>query len=192
MVKWLLQKIVGSKHTREINKIWPLVRKINAIEEELQSLTDDQLREKTANWQGELRAMEQKVDDEIDQWRAEKEAELIAGNENERIGYSSTVGAESELLQARRDLEEQARRKKLERLGDVHDEQSAYLEKIMPEAVSQKRGFKGYKSVNYNCLVGLLVETVKNQNNRMKQMEKKLEETQEFLLSNVEYMNYDM
>ena len=72
MVKWLLQKIVGSKHTRVINKIWPLVRKINVIEEELQSLTDDQLRAKTAHWQDELRAMEQKVDDEIDQWRAEK------------------------------------------------------------------------------------------------------------------------
>ena len=142
MVKWLLQKIVGSKHTREINKIWPLVRKINVIEEELQSLTDDQLRAKTAHWQDELRAMEQKVDDEIDQWRAEKEAELVSGNQQE--------GAESELLQARRDLEEQARRKKLERLVDVHDEQSAYLEKIMPEAFAVvKNGARRMVGLNY-------------------------------------------
>ena len=64
------------------------------------------------------------------------------------------------------------------------------VEQIMPDAVFNNPN--GAKSVNYNCLVGLLIETVKNQNNRMKQMEKKLEETQEFLLSNVDYMNYDV
>ena len=65
------------------------------------------------------------------------------------------------------------------------------VEQIMPEAVYGGNGNRA-RSVNYNCLVGLLVETVKNQNKRMKEMEKKLEDTQEFLLSNVEYMNYDM
>ena len=105
MVKWLLQKIVGSKHTREINKLWPLVRKINSIEEELQSLTDDQLREKTANWQRDLRAMVQKVDDEIDEWKKGKEQALTSGSTGE--------SADSDLHQARRDIEEQARRKKV-------------------------------------------------------------------------------
>ena len=60
----------------------------------------------------------------------------------------------------------------------------------MPEAVFNNPN--GAKSVNYNCLVGLLVETVKKQNDKMKVMEQKLQETQEFLLSNVEYMNYNI
>ncbi|MCH2059138.1 MAG: preprotein translocase subunit SecA [Verrucomicrobiales bacterium] len=142
MVKWLLQKIVGSKHTREINKLWPLVRKINSIEEELQSLTDDQLREKTANWQRELRAMVQKVDDEIDEWKKGKEQALTSGSTGE--------SADSDLHQARRDIEEQARRKKLERMVLVHDEQSAYMDQIMPEAFAVvKNGARRMVGLNY-------------------------------------------
>ena len=142
MVKWLLQKIVGSKHAREIKRLWPLVRKINGIEVELQSLTDDELRGKTAQWQSELRSMEQRVDDEVDQWRSEKESAIPQGSE--------ASGEDGNLRQSKRDLEEQARRMKLERMHAIYDEQSAYLEKILPEAFAVvKSGARRMIGLNY-------------------------------------------
>jgi preprotein translocase subunit SecA len=59
MVSWMLRKVIGSKNQREIRRIRPLAEKINRLEEQFQSLTDEQLREKTAQWKGEL----SKIDD---------------------------------------------------------------------------------------------------------------------------------
>jgi preprotein translocase subunit SecA len=59
MVSWVLRKVIGSKNQREIRRIRPLVEKINRLEEQFRSLSDDQLREKTAQWKEEL----SKIDD---------------------------------------------------------------------------------------------------------------------------------
>ena len=59
MVSLMFRKVIGSKNQREIRRIRPLVEKINRLEEQFQSLTDEQLREKTAQWKGEL----SKIDD---------------------------------------------------------------------------------------------------------------------------------
>ena len=45
-----IKKIIGSRNDREVKKLWPLVRKINEIEASLQSLPDQALRDKTAEW----------------------------------------------------------------------------------------------------------------------------------------------
>ena len=58
MVSWILRKVLGSKNQREIRRLRPLVEKINRLEEEFQALTDDQLREKTANWKRDLANIE--------------------------------------------------------------------------------------------------------------------------------------
>ena len=42
----LLQKLFGSKHTRKLKKITPLVKKINDLEEEFSSINDDLLKNK--------------------------------------------------------------------------------------------------------------------------------------------------
>ena len=117
MVKWLLKKIVGSKHQRELKRAWPVVKKINELEAGLQSLSVDELRAKTKAWQDDLKAIETRLDDEISQWKESELRKLSADD-----------------AQGRRDLDEQARRRKLDRMGDVYDEQAAYLEKILPEA----------------------------------------------------------
>lgn len=54
MIKWVLTKIVGSKNQREIKRMRPIVEKINQLEVEYQSLTDDELREKVSEWQDNL------------------------------------------------------------------------------------------------------------------------------------------
>jgi preprotein translocase subunit SecA len=54
MVSWILRKVLGSKNQREVKRIRPLVDKINQLEQEFQTLTEDQLREKTAQWKKDL------------------------------------------------------------------------------------------------------------------------------------------
>lgn len=54
MLNWVLKKIIGSKNQREIRRMMPLVRRINELEEQLQSLPEEVLREKTAAWKAEL------------------------------------------------------------------------------------------------------------------------------------------
>src|SRR5881296_4085132 len=50
MLDTLVKKFVGSRNDREIKKIQPLVAKINDLEPRLSSLTDEQLKAKTAEF----------------------------------------------------------------------------------------------------------------------------------------------
>ena len=57
MVNWILKKILGSKNQREIKRLRPLAQRINALDEQFKSLSDDDLRAKTAAWKQELSAI---------------------------------------------------------------------------------------------------------------------------------------
>lgn len=46
----LIRKIVGSKNERDLKKLWPIVDKINGMEPQMQALSDDELRAKTAEF----------------------------------------------------------------------------------------------------------------------------------------------
>jgi preprotein translocase subunit SecA len=50
MLDTLLKKFVGSNNDREVKKVQPLVLKINELEHQISSLSDDQLRSKTAEF----------------------------------------------------------------------------------------------------------------------------------------------
>ncbi|NRB27674.1 MAG: hypothetical protein HRU37_08345, partial [Roseibacillus sp.] len=54
MIKWILQKIVGSKHQRIVKRMWPVVAKVNKIEDALQEESRDTILEKGAGWQKHL------------------------------------------------------------------------------------------------------------------------------------------
>src|SRR5450432_537566 len=58
MVSWILKKILGSKNQREIKRMQPIVRQINAFDEQFKALSDDDLRAKTAAWNNEISATE--------------------------------------------------------------------------------------------------------------------------------------
>src|SRR3569832_313761 len=47
MIGQLLAKVIGTQNEREIKRLRPLVAEINALEPDVQKLTDDQLRAKT-------------------------------------------------------------------------------------------------------------------------------------------------
>jgi preprotein translocase subunit SecA len=57
MIGFIFKKIIGSKNDREVKKLRPLVARINEIEAGLQTLSDEDLRQKTATWKAELSAI---------------------------------------------------------------------------------------------------------------------------------------
>src|SRR6188768_1448542 len=94
MVAWILKKILGSKNQRELKRLMPIVRQVNEFDEQLKSLSDDELRAKTANWKEEI----SKIPDLQEQWtRLDEilpEAFAVVKNAARRLkdrGHSFTV-----------------------------------------------------------------------------------------------------
>jgi preprotein translocase subunit SecA len=58
MIGFIVKKFIGSKNDREVKRLRPLVAKVNGLEEELQKVPDDVLRQKTAGWKEELSKIE--------------------------------------------------------------------------------------------------------------------------------------
>jgi len=54
MVKWFIQKFIGTKNDRDLKKVRPLVSAVNDIEPRIQALTDAALRAKTAEFKNKL------------------------------------------------------------------------------------------------------------------------------------------
>jgi len=65
MVGWILKKILGSKNQRELKRLMPIVRRVNDFDEQFKSLSDEELRAKTAIWKEELA----KIPELEDQWK---------------------------------------------------------------------------------------------------------------------------
>ncbi len=58
MMQWILKKIVGTKNERDVRKMRPMVKRINELEEQLQALSEEQLKAKTAEFKERLAAGE--------------------------------------------------------------------------------------------------------------------------------------
>jgi len=54
LINTLLGKVFGTKNEREIKRLQPRVQAINALEPEIQKLSDDQLRAKTAEFRARI------------------------------------------------------------------------------------------------------------------------------------------
>src|ERR1700757_4909418 len=65
MVAWILKKILGSKNQRELRRLAPIVRRVNEFDEQFKSLSDDELRAKTAAWKEDF----SKIPELEDQWK---------------------------------------------------------------------------------------------------------------------------
>ncbi len=62
MIGFIVKKIIGSKNDREVKRLRPRVARINEIEAGLKSLSDDDLRQKTADWKARLSAIQDKAE----------------------------------------------------------------------------------------------------------------------------------
>ena len=64
MINTLLGKIFGTKNEREVKRLKPRVEAINALEPEMQKLSDDQLRGKTAEFRARIQGRLSSIADE--------------------------------------------------------------------------------------------------------------------------------
>ncbi len=54
MVNWILKRILGSRNQRVLRGMMPIVKRINEFDEQFKTLSDDDLRAKTAAWKARL------------------------------------------------------------------------------------------------------------------------------------------
>ncbi|NIP93868.1 MAG: preprotein translocase subunit SecA, partial [Akkermansiaceae bacterium] len=137
MIKWTLQKIVGTKHQRELRRMWPMVTKINEIEQALQRQSPEALLEKTTGWQKHLHRylpLKTATKREIERMGPEQLAEL-AGSLNQRFAslrdefpsLPAQVDATTDSIDAAKESFHQIEEKFPER-------RARYLDQILPEA----------------------------------------------------------
>ena len=138
MLKWILQKIVGSKNQRVVKRLRPVVAKVNAFEEALQQEPIESIHEKVRAWQTHLhrylplevlptkRDLENMDDERIAEVAAGLEAR-IAPLRDECTGLPASVNPTPESIEtaktAFQDTESQ-----------FYKLRNQYLEKILPEA----------------------------------------------------------
>ena len=53
-MNWIIKKIIGSKHERDLKKLAPMVEKINALDESFKALSDADLKAKTTEFKQRL------------------------------------------------------------------------------------------------------------------------------------------
>ena len=137
MIKWTLQKIVGSKNQREVKRLGPVVSRINELEEAYQRESEDQLRDRVDGWKKHLHRylpLEAPTARELERMESD-ELQAAADSINTRLDAvrsdfptlpkaSASADSIEEAKSAFRELEEtsfQAARAK-------------YLDQIIPEA----------------------------------------------------------
>ncbi len=64
MINTLLGKVFGTKNEREVKRLLPRVAAINALEPEMQKLSDDELRAKTAEFRARIQERLSSIADE--------------------------------------------------------------------------------------------------------------------------------
>ncbi len=73
MINTLLGKVFGTKNEREIKRLLPRVEEINALEPEMQGLSDASLRAKTEEFRRRIRERTESIEDDDERRQAENE-----------------------------------------------------------------------------------------------------------------------
>ncbi|MBK1856304.1 preprotein translocase subunit SecA [Verrucomicrobiaceae bacterium 5K15] len=137
MLKWTLQKIVGSKNQREVKRLGPVVARINEIEEAYQRESEEQLRDRVDGWKKHLHRYLPLVAPTVRELNKMEPDELQAATDavNDRLDAlrsefpslpKASASAESieEAKTAFREIEE----------NHFRAARAKYLDQIMPEA----------------------------------------------------------
>lgn len=137
MLKWILQKIVGSKNEREIKKrIMPVVAEINQIEEALQKESTEDVLARTAQWQKHLHRylpLDTPTKRHIESMEAEPLAALAEVLEQRLSELRGEYPSLPEVIATPESIDEAKEAfSKIEE--DFSDKRADYLDKILPEA----------------------------------------------------------
>ena len=132
-MKWLINKIVGSKNQRELKKLGTIVNKINELELEYQALSEEALKKKTFEWKEKLKSFESELDDSIETWKTEQLGKILRPTADDI-----------------RNIEEDSRIRKIDGLESVYGRQAEYLNEILPQAYAVvKNGARRMVGMSY-------------------------------------------
>jgi preprotein translocase subunit SecA len=137
MIKWILQKIVGSKNQRELRRIRPTVSRINEIEEALQREPEEKLRELTRKWQDHLsryHALDAAPRPQLERMDAEGLSQQAAYLQDRLDRLRSDYPSLPSKVDASVDSIEAAKTAFRDIEDDFLPARAKYLEQILPEA----------------------------------------------------------
>ncbi len=83
-----LKKLFGTQNEREINRLWPIVHKINVYEEEIHGLTDDEIKKRILSYREKLKSAFKEKEEETNNIR---ELILSSTSEQERNKYKKSL-----------------------------------------------------------------------------------------------------
>ena len=135
-----ITKLFGDKNKRELKRYWPMVEAINEHADDLEALSDAELRGKTAEFKNRIREAVQEIEAERDEIKARLRgataagatSEADVGGDGQAADLASGAGEAAEPLTL---AERQALYEELDALEDEWlDTVEATLSEILPEA----------------------------------------------------------
>ncbi len=136
MIKWILNKIVGSKNQREVRKLRPVVKKILDIEKSWGEKDQDFLVQKTRAWQKHLHRFTP-LDlpaKGVIQAAGQEELETFAATLNERFSALEDIFSKLPKVEATAASIEEGKKAFAEIEPKFDRLRAKYLEQILPEA----------------------------------------------------------
>ncbi|TVQ68049.1 MAG: preprotein translocase subunit SecA [Balneolaceae bacterium] len=89
----LLTKVFGTKSSRDLKKIWPVVDQIKSYEEAIQALSDDELKQKTADFKALIRENTGEITRNIEEIKKKMDSNDESISLEERREFSETLEA---------------------------------------------------------------------------------------------------
>jgi preprotein translocase subunit SecA len=136
MITDIVTKIFGSKHDRDVKKLWPVVEEINQFSEQLQSLSDDELKGKTQEFRQKIKERTTQLDEQLSVLKDEFAGIKTHGLTEEERGE---VRAQREsLLQQMKEIREEIKKIEQETLHEILPEAFAVVKETCRRMVGKK------------------------------------------------------
>jgi preprotein translocase subunit SecA len=136
MITDIVTKIFGSKHDRDVKKLWPVVEEINQFSEQLQSLSDDELKGKTQEFRQKIKERTAQLDEQLSVLKDEFAGIKTHGLTEEERGE---VRAQREsLLQQMKEIREEIKKIEQETLNEILPEAFAVVKETCRRMVGKK------------------------------------------------------
>ena len=104
----VLTKIFGTKSSKDLKKIWPVVEEINSYEEEIKALSDDELKQKTESFKQLIKDKTADVSSQIEEIKQKMDSNDESITLEERREFSDTLeNLENEWLEILEDALEE-------------------------------------------------------------------------------------
>lgn len=154
MIKWLIKKIVGSRNQRAIKKMWSSLAQINTFVEEFDKFDDQQVVDKTRQWQEKLKNIKldllkdvtQNKDTKTEEINKKFDPQISKLEDNDEKKHQLINDKKNELL----NIQEEARLAELNLQDHISKSQNNYLDNILPEAFALVK-YASKKLCGTNC-----------------------------------------